>query len=153
MSADKLEGVMKIRNAAAIYLLAALVGCGGGGGGGGDDGSSTPVIHPFLIWTGSSSSDQVIDGNNHVFAFYADSGCLYNFQTGRENTAFCLVSNGNVVAYGPFRGQVLNVLSSAGVCVAAVIDAFTGNFANIELDSFGREVVVTTQLQPTLCRT
>lgn len=139
---------MKIRAAAVICVLALLAGCGGGG----SDGSGTQAIHPFLVWSGSSSGDRVIDGNNHVFAFYADSGCLYNLQTGRENTAFCLVSGSNVVAYGPFRGQVLNVLSSAGVCVAAVIDAFTGNFANIEVDSFGREVVVTTQLLPTLCR-
>lgn len=137
---------MKLRFVAAIYVLVMLAGCGGG------DGNSTPVTHPFLIWSGSSSGDQVIDGNNHVFSFYADSGCLYNFQTGRENTAFCLVSSGNTVAYGPFRGQVLNVLSSVGVCVAAVIDAFTGNFANIEIDQFGREVVVTTPLRPTLCR-
>ena len=140
---------MKIRAAIAMSVLAMLVGCGGGDGG---DGSSTPVAHPFLIWSGNSSGDQVIDGNNHAFAFYADTGCLYNFQTGRENNAFCLVSSGNVVAYGAFRGQILNVLSSGGICIAAVIDAFTGNFANIEVDNFGREVVVTTQLRPTLCR-
>lgn len=140
---------MKIRSMAAIYVLAMLAGCGGGGDG---NDNSTPVTHPFLIWSGSSSGDRVIDGNNHAFAFYADSGCLYNFQTGRENTAFCLVSSGNIVAYGPFRGQVLNVLSSVGVCVAALIDAFTGNFANVEIDQFGREVVVTTPLRPTLCR-
>lgn len=140
---------MRIRSAVAVSVLAMLAGCGGGNG---DDGGSTPIADPFLIWTGNSSGDQVIDGSNRTFAFYADTGCLYNFQTGRENNAFCLVSSGNIVAYGPFRGQILNVLSSAGVCVAAVIDAITGNFANIEVDNFGREVVVTTQLRPALCR-
>jgi hypothetical protein len=140
--------MMRIKAAVAICALAVLAGCGGGG----SDQTGTQSIHPFLLWSGSSSGDQVIDGNNDAFAFYADSGCLYNFQTGRENTAFCLVSSGNVVAYGPFRGQVLNVLSSTGVCVAAIIDAFTGNFADIEIDSFGREVVVITPLRPTICR-
>ena len=94
--------------------------------------------------------NQAHDGGRHVFAFYADTGCIYNFQTARENTAFCLLPGSNIVAYGPFRGQVLNVLSSAGICVAALVDALTGNFADIEVDAFGREVVVTTPLHPVL---
>lgn len=149
ISVDYSEDMMTIRNVVAVSVFAMLAGCGGGGG---NDGDSRPVTQPFLIWSGNSSGDQVIDGSNRSFAFYADTGCLYNFQTGRENTVFCLVSDGNIVAYGPFRGQILNVLSSAATCVAAVIDALTGNFANIETDSFGREVVVTTQLRPAVCR-
>lgn len=140
---------MKIRAVLLMSLLGGLGGCGGGSASA--DVNGTSVTPSFLFWSGSSSGDQVIDGNNHVFAFYADTGCLYNFQTARENTAFCLLPGSNVVAYGPFRGQVLNVLSSAGICVAAVVDALTGNFANIEVDAFGREVVVTTPLHPVLC--
>jgi hypothetical protein len=49
------------------------------------------------------------------------------------------------------RGQVANVLASNGTCEAAIIDSLTGNFSDIELDAFGREVVVTTQLHPALC--
>lgn len=140
---------MKIRTALLMSLLGVLWGCGGGSASA--DVSGIRLSPPFLFWSGSSNGDQVIDGNNHVFAFYADTGCLYNFQTARENTAFCLLPGSNVVAYGPFRGQVLNVLSSGGICVVAVVDAITGNFADIEVDTFGREVVVTTPLQPVFC--
>jgi hypothetical protein len=141
--------MMKIKTTLLISLLWVLGGCGGGSAS--VEVNGTPVSPPFLFWSGSSSGDQVIDGNNHVFAFYADTGCLYNFQTARENTAFCIFPRSNVVAYGPFRGQILSVLSSAGICVAAIVDALTGNFADIEVDAFGREVVVTTLLHPALC--
>ena len=140
---------MNAKAASTLCLLAGLAACGGGSGS--VDDHAVLVTQPFLLWTGNASGDVVVDGNDDAFAFHADSGCLHNFQTGRENTAFCLVPGSNIVTYGPFRGQVLNVRSSAGTCIAAVIDAFTGNFADIEVDAFGRELVLTTQLRPILC--
>lgn len=136
---------MKTLVASTLVLALSLSGCGGGSGGGPDSGPS------FLFWSGSSSGETVIDANSEAFAFYSDSGCLYNFQTGQENTAFCLLPGSNVVTYGPFRGRVLNIRSSTGSCVAALIDDNTANFADISLDAFGREVVALTQLRPVLC--
>lgn len=139
----------KISTAWALAAALALAGCGGGSGSSdADDAFAGPS---FVIWGGSDSGDEVIDADSEIFAFHADSGCLFNFQTGRENTAFCLLPGSNLVAYGPFRGQVLNVRASNGACVAALIDDATGNFADIEVDSFGREVVLLTQLRPGLC--
>ena len=132
---------------AAIVALV-LAGCGGGGSASVDVGSAVPQ---FLVWSGSSGGNRVIDGPGNQFAFYADSGCLYNVQTGRENGAFCLAPGSNLVSYGAFHGEVLNVLVSNGTCQAAIIDSFTGTFSDIEVDAFGREVVLTTQLQPTFC--
>lgn len=141
------EKPMKTLVACSLILAISLTGCGGGSdsGGGFDEGPS------FLFWSGSSSGDIVIDADNETYAFYSDTGCLYNFQTGRENTAFCLLPGSNLVAYGPFRGRVLNVRTSTGSCVAALIDENTGNFADIGLDSFGRELVLLTPLRPALC--
>jgi len=140
---------MRSKTGIALLLLAALTGCGGGSvsvdnGGGANE-------HPFVIWLGNSSQDQVIDANNHVFAFYADNGCLYNFQTGRENTSFCLTSAGDTALYGGFPVRIANVRSSTGVCVAALIDQTTGRFIDIELDALGREVVIVTQLNADFC--
>lgn len=141
---------MKLSIGCSLVLAISLAGCGGGGSDSNNDGNG--VSGPaFLFWSGSSRGDEVIDANSQIFAFYSDSGCLYNFQTGRENTAFCLRPGTNLVAYGPFRGEVLNVRASNGACVAALIDESTGNFADIEVDSFGREVVLLTPLRPDLC--
>lgn len=139
---------MKTLVACTLVLALSLSGCGGGSDGSGGGPAPGPS---FLFWSGSSSGETVIDANNEAFAFYSDSGCLYNFQTGQENTAFCLLPGSNLVAYGPFRGRVLNVRASTGNCVAALIDENTANFADIALDSFGREVVLLTQLRPVLC--
>jgi hypothetical protein len=142
---------MKITSNASkviAFSAAILTGCGGGG-------SADVVVESppsqFIVWGGSVGGIHVIDGPGHLFAFFSDTGCLYNTQTGQENTAFCLLPGSNVVAYGPFRGQVANVLTSDGTCQAAIIDSLTGNFSDIELDTFGRELVVTTQLHPALC--
>lgn len=137
---------MKIISKVIALSGALLAGCGGG--------TTDVVAAPppqFIVWGGSSGGIHVIDGPGHVFAFFSDTGCLYNAQTGQENTAFCLLPGSNVVAYGPFRGQVANVLASNGTCQAAIIDSLTGNFSDIELDAFGRELVLTTQLHPALC--
>ena len=128
--------------------LLALAGCGGSVSVTVGWGS---VIPQFIFWEGNSSGTGVIDGNGHVFAFFADNGCLYNFHTGRENLAFCLIPGSDVVAYGAFRGQVVNVVSASGSCVAALVDSLTGNFSDIELDAYGRETVLSTQLHPALC--
>lgn len=137
-----------VRAAIAVLTLV-LAGCGGGA-----DVAVTVAAPPrptFIGWVGSSGGDRVIDGLGHLFAFFSDTGCLQNFQTGSENTAFCLVPGTNLVNYGGFHGQVANVLVSDGTCHAAIVDTATGNFSDIELDSFGREVVLTTQLHPALC--
>jgi hypothetical protein len=87
-----------------------LAGCGGGSG-------SANVSAPppsFIVWAGSSGGSNVIDGPGHRFAFFSDTGCLFNFQTGQENTAFCLSPRSNFVDYGAFHGQVVNVLASNG---------------------------------------
>ncbi|MBK4733000.1 hypothetical protein [Noviherbaspirillum pedocola] len=139
---------MKMTSKLIALSAAVLAGCGGGGSA---DGGAAQTSPQFIVWAGSSAGSHVIDGPGHVFAFYADTGCLYNYQTGQENSAFCLLPSSNVVAYGAFRGQVANVLASNGTCEAAIIDSLTGNFSDIELDTYGREVVVTTQLHPALC--
>ncbi|NIA57796.1 hypothetical protein HAV22_29640 [Massilia sp. TW-1] len=129
-------------------LAALLAGCGGGGD------TNVTVVAPssqFIVWPGNSGGTQVIDGLGHTFAFYSDTGCLYNSQTGRENSAFCLVSGSNVVTYGPFHGQVENIVASDGTCRSAIIDQITGNFIDIETDVYGREVVATTSLYPAFC--
>ena len=124
-----------------------LSGCGGGSASV-DVGSAAPQL---IVWAGSNGGNRVIDGPGNQFAFYSDNGCLYNFQTGQENTAFCLAPGSNFVNYGAFHGQVVNVLVSNGACQAAIVDLQTGNFSDIEVDNFGREVVLTTQLRPALC--
>lgn len=103
----------------------------------------------FIVWIGNS--DAVIDGRNQHFAFTTDSRCLYNFQTGRANSAFCLLPGSNQVAYGPFHGAVNRVLASDGTCVAALTDGASGNFIDIDLDAFDREVVTPTTLRPQQC--
>lgn len=133
----------------SLMTSISLAACGGGGEV--FVGVSTASA-PFISWAGSSGVDHVIDGLGHQFAFRSDTGCLYNFQTGGTNAAFCLVSGNNVVTYGAFQGQVVNVLITDGSCHAAIIDSFTGNFSDIELDQFGREVVLVTSLHPALCR-
>ena len=140
---------MKITVKIITLSAALLAGCGGGGGF--EDGDTAQPSPQFIVWGGSTGGIYVIDGPSHQFAFFSDTGCLFNVQTGQENTAFCLLPGSNIVAYGPFRGKVANVLATDGNCQAAIIDSLTGNFSDIELDSFGREVVVTTQLHPALC--
>ncbi len=136
-----------------IPMLASLVlaGCGGGGSVDATVVTAAPPPPRFLVWVGSSGGSQVLDGVGHTFAFFADSGCLYNGQTGQENTAFCLAPGSNFVNYGAFHGQVANVLVANGACQAAILDSFTGNLSEIELDSFGREIVLTTALRPAIC--
>jgi len=139
--------------AAVIAVLASLVlaGCGGGGTVEATVVTVAPPPPQFLFWAGSTGGSQVIDGGGRAFAFFADSGCLFNAQTGQENTAFCLAPGSNFVNYGAFHGQVANVLVSNGTCQAAIIDSSTGNFIDIQLDTFGREVILTTQLHPAIC--
>lgn len=134
----------------AVAVSVFLAGCGGGGGGSGEV-VIVSVPPPFVFWSGSSGGDRVIDGLGHQFAFRSGSGCLYNFQTGQDNSAFCLVPGTNVVTYGSFQGRVANVLVTDGTCHAAIIDSFTGNFNDIEIDAYGREIVFVTQLHPALC--
>lgn len=135
---------------ASILASVLLTGCGGGLDAVVVASASSPSS-PFLFWTGSSGGDRVIDGLGHQFAFRSETGCLSNFQTGQDNSAFCLISGGNTVTYGAFQGRVANVLITDGTCHAAIIDTYTGNFSQIEVDAYGREVVLTTELHPVLC--
>lgn len=128
-------------------LLALLAGCGGGEA----NVSIAAPTHQFIVWSGNAGGSQVIDGLGHSFAFYSDTGCLYNAQTGRENTAFCLVPGTNVVTYGPFRGQIENVVTSDGKCRSAIVDQMSGYFVDIEPDAYSREVVAITTLPPAYC--
>lgn len=140
---------MQARKALATLLLAALTGCGGGfvsiGVGTFFDDKT------FIIWSGNDSSDRVVDANNHAFAFYTDSGCLYNFQTQRENSNFCLTTTGNTAQYGGLLVRITNIRAVTGVCITAMVDAATTRFIDIELDASGREIVSVTALQPQFC--
>lgn len=132
---------MQLRMGFVTLMLAALTGCGGGGS---ND-------QPFVIWAGNSNGDEVVDVNNHAFAFFADNGCLFNFQTGRENPSFCLTFAGDTALYGGLRVHIVNIRSVTGACIAALIDEATAHFIDIELDVFGREVVFITDLHPDFC--
>jgi hypothetical protein len=123
-------------------LLAVLTACGGGGGGFSDQ--------PFVIWAGNSNGDLVVDANNHAFAFFDDNGCLFNFQTGRENRFFCLSAD-DTALYGGFLVGIAIIRSVTGVCIAALIDEATAHRIDIELDAFAREVVFITNLHPDFC--
>lgn len=105
---------MKITSKVIALSAPILAGCGGGGGSA--DGGAVQTSPQFIVWGGITGGIHVIDGPGHVFAFLFDTGCLYNAQIGQENTAFCLLPGSNIVAYGPFRGQVANVLASDGTC-------------------------------------
>src|SRR3981081_1057315 len=117
---------MQLSKWCVVLLLAALTGCGGGSAsfGVGD----FFIDHPFVTWAGNSNGDEVVDANNNAFAFFADNGCLFNFQTGRENTHFCLTLAGDTALYDGFLVRIANVRSGTGVCIAALLDAATGNF-------------------------
>jgi hypothetical protein len=132
-------------------LLATLTGCGGGdvfvGVGGGDDFAAPS----FISWTGNSNGNQVVDANNDIFAFYSDTGCLYNFRTGRENREFCLSSPQGTVRYGGLRMRIVNALSTAGSCITVLVEESTAHFVDIELDSLGREIVAVTSVRPAPC--
>ena len=144
---------MDIRTRFAALALATLTGCGGGSlsiglGAGYYD---YDYDEAFVIWRGNSSGDLVVDANNDAFAFYADSGCLYNPRTGRENRDFCLTSSSGSARYGTLPVRIVNVRAVTGICIAALIDEATSNFIDIGLDAVGREVVFVTALRPDFC--
>jgi hypothetical protein len=127
-------------------LTLATMACG--------DGSVAVVWAPttgFIVWIGNSRGDRVVDGRNQLFAFAAGSRCLYNFQTGSANDAFCLLTGSGQVVYGAFRGEVTNVHAADGSCVAALTDPMTGNFIDVAVAPYGREVVVATARRPERC--
>jgi hypothetical protein len=143
---------MRPGKAFAALLLAALTGCGGGyasvGVGAFDDNDDGPS---FLFWTGNSSGDLVVDADNQVFAFYADTGCLYNFQTRRENRSFCLTGAGDAALYGNYLVRIANIRAVTGACVTALVNPVNGRFVDVAIDAFGREAVFTTSLLPVFC--
>ena len=134
----------------ATLLLAALMGCGGGyiSVGVGEFFVDEPS---FIIWTGNYSGDRVVDANNQIFAFYTDSGCLYNFQTRRANPNFCLTATGDTVQYSGFLVRITNVRAVTGACITALIDPATTRFVDIEIDAYGRETIFITELHPQFC--
>lgn len=132
-------------------LLATLTGCGGGDvfvGIGAGDNLAAPT---YISWTGNSSGNQVVDVNNDTFAFYSDTGCLYNFRTGRENRDFCLSSAQGTVRYGGLSMRIVNALSTARSCITVLVEESTANFVDIELDALGREVVAVTSVRSAPC--
>ncbi|WP_194712592.1 hypothetical protein [Noviherbaspirillum soli] len=134
----------------ATLVLAALAGCGGGSASVSVDGPE-PSRRTFIFWSGSSSGERVVDVNNDAFAFFSDTGCLYNFQTGRENQGFCLNAGGDRVRYGVLAMRIVNVTSAAGTCIAALVEESTAQFVDIATDAFDREVVAVTALRPSPC--
>lgn len=138
--------------AASMTILAALLsGCGGGyvtAGVGFGSGFDRPA---FLTWAGTSSGVQVADVNNDLFAVFEDSGCLYNYATGRENPSFCLVSRQGQIRYGAFPMRIVSALSAANTCIAVLVEESSGNFVDVVLDATGREAVAVTSVRPALC--
>jgi len=135
----------------ALLVLATLAGCGGGSTSVSIVGGQQPARRTFIFWSGSSGGERVVDVNNDAFAFFTDTGCLYNFQTGRENQGFCLNAGGDRVRYGVLAMRIVNVTSAAGTCIAALVEESTAQFVDIAIDAFGREVVAVTALRPNPC--
>lgn len=105
----------------------------------------------FILWTGNVNGELILDADNQRFAFLDDSGCLYNYQTGRRNGAFCIARGGNLIEYQGFLIRIANIRLTNGVCAAALVDDATARFIDIELDGTGREIVLVTSLEPLLC--
>ena len=97
---------MPIRRCLAAFLLAALTSCGGGSVSVGID-VTDGDLH-FIIWTGNFFGNRILDADSEEFAFYVDSGCLHNFQTGRRNSSFCIVMPVDV----ELRSESLLLISS-----------------------------------------
>lgn len=139
---------MRLRRWTAACMLVVLAACGGSVsvGIGVDSGGLR-----FVLWTGNFNGDRVVDADNQAYAFLSDNGCLYNFQTGRRNNAFCIVGGGSLVQYQGYAIRLANVRSTNGACVTALVDDVTLRFIDIDVDGSGREVVYLTPLQPVLC--
>ena len=142
---------MALKIGFASLVLAALAGCGGGSTSVSVDGVPEPSRRTFIFWSGSSGGERVVDVNNDAFAFFSDTGCLYNFRTGLENPGFCLNAGGDRVRYGVLAMRIVNVTSVTGTCIAALVEESTAQFVDIETDSFGREIVAVTALRPNPC--
>jgi hypothetical protein len=141
-------GRVRIRRWLAALMFASLASCGGSVSVGIDvtDGD----LH-FIIWTGNFYGNRILDADSQEFAFYVGSGCLYNFQTGRRNSSFCIVAGGNIIQYEGVRLRIANIRSTNGQCVSALVDDTMTRFINLEVDGTGREVVFITALVPVLC--
>lgn len=137
----------------AMIFLVLLGGCGGGFVSFGVGTTFVEDDSPFVFWAGSSNEDRVVDVNNKAFAFYADNGCLYDFQTDRENRGFCLNRGGDTAQYENVAIRITNIRAVNGTCIAALIDPATLRLLDIELDATGREVVFVSPLLPQFCTT
>lgn len=135
----------------SMLFLAALGGCGGGFVSVGLGTTFVDDESPFVFWAGSSNEDRVVDVNNKAFAFFADNGCLYDFQSERENRSFCLNPGGDTAQYGQLTVRIANIRAVNGTCIAALVDAVSARFIDIELDTAGREVVFVTAASPQFC--
>lgn len=142
---------MRWKQWCAYAVPLVLAGCGGGSTSVYVDDGPAPARRTFIFWSGSSGGERVVDVNNDAFAFFDDTGCLYNFRTGRENQGFCLTAGGDRVRYGVLAMRIVNVTSAAGTCIAALVEESTAQFVDIETDAFDREVVAVTALRPNPC--
>lgn len=104
----------------------------------------------FILWSGNFNGDLILNADDQRFAFYTDNGCLYNFQTDRRNTSFC-IGSGNLIRYQGFHIRIVNIQSVEGTCVAALVDYDTARFVDIRLDASGREEIHLASNQPVPC--
>lgn len=139
---------MRTRHWLAAVMLALLMSCGGSTSVGVNVDSGGLRL---ILWTGNFYGERILDADNQGFAFFIDTGCLYNYQTGRQNTSFCITSGGSLIQYQGFVLRIANIRLTNGVCASALVDETTARFIDIELDRWGREVVFITSLQPALC--
>jgi hypothetical protein len=122
-------------NTVLPWIVANPPAAGAPGSGGVGAGSRT-----FITWTGSANSQTVKDANNEDFAFYADTGCLYSYNTKTETSNFCLNNPTDPSnASAQFAGlsvRVVSVKASAGGCIAQLATA-AGKLVDVYTDANG----------------
>lgn len=140
---------LRMKQWIACLGLAILTSCGDGSVSLGINADSGGLR--FILWAGNFNNDLILDADNQRFAFYLDSGCLYNYQTNQRNTSFCISSGGNLIFYQGFRIRIVNIRSMEGTCVAAFVENDTARLIDIRLDGSRREEIHVTPVQAEAC--